>query len=494
MSQRELAIEFQVTGPAISQWESGLNSVPGPVLRLMELYERELSSSPSSSASSSWSRLRPELSSKLESFGSVLLAMGLFASAPRSSIGASIRERVFQKYVGIAARSRGLTMKWAQLAWSVAPVMNESQRETLRSFYSPGPIMSAAAATRVFLDEFGVSPREAFANWDPRPFASASLGQVHRATLRSGEEVAVKIQHPDAVARMNVDLETLEALESVALVFMRNQRPGVIHDEMRTRFMEECDYRLESERQRWMQKTFTSDPRIRIPAIIERWCSRRVLTSAYVEAENLDDFARRAPQDARNRAGEALWRYYHESLFTHGVFNADPNPGNFLFDREGVTLLDFGRVKALSPEFSAHLKRMLRAVIERNEDAARRSIVDIGYVKDPSRFDFSHILRLVWSWARPILVEEPFSFTPSHLRFSVKAYTKDTTRMEVDLHPDMAFIPSVFFGLGGLLTTLGAQVACRAVTLPILYPEGSAVPPPYTDDELRKFGLRVDGR
>jgi predicted unusual protein kinase regulating ubiquinone biosynthesis (AarF/ABC1/UbiB family) len=425
------------------------------------------------------------------------MAQFLFASAPPSSIRARVRDQMFGKYVAMASRTRGLTLKFAQLVWGLDPILSPEQRNALRAFNELGPVMTAATAARVFFDEFGVPPRQAFAEWDAQPFASASLGQVHRALLKSGEQVAVKIQHPDAAARMASGLDQLRQLDRVARVFMRNQTVGVIHEEMRARFLEECDYRIEAEWQRSMCDMFPGDPQIDIPEVVDRWSSRRVLTSRYVEGQTLEVFSGRASQAERDRAGDALWRFYFESCSQHGVYNTDSNPGNFLFAPNSVTFLDFGRVKRMSPAFSDQWDRMLRAILERSEHDAKQVLVDMGVVKHPATFDFRPLLAIFWTWGWPYLVDRPFAFTPAHLRRLWNAFTADTTRGSIDVPADMTFLPLNGIGLVGVLSTLRARVNVRQYTVAHLYPAGNA-PAPYSDAELRRFGLlasadRIEG-
>jgi predicted unusual protein kinase regulating ubiquinone biosynthesis (AarF/ABC1/UbiB family) len=245
MSQHELAAEFGVSHAAVGMWEAGKRTIPGPVLQLMALYERDLEET-SSSRGSGW----VETTTNLGILGGSFLAQFLFASAPPSSIRARLRDQMFGKYVAMASRTRGITLKFAQLAWGLAPLLSPEQRRALRAFDALGPMMTPATAARVFFEEFGVPPRQAFVEWDTQPFASASLGQVHRALLESGEQVAVKIQHPDAAARMASALDHMRRLDRIAMVFLRNQTPGVIHEELRARFLEECDYGIEAEWQR----------------------------------------------------------------------------------------------------------------------------------------------------------------------------------------------------------------------------------------------------
>jgi predicted unusual protein kinase regulating ubiquinone biosynthesis (AarF/ABC1/UbiB family) len=483
MSQQELADAFQVSHVAIFEWESGKKTIPGPVLELMDLYERDLEET-SSSRGSAWL----ESTSNLAILGGSLVAQVLLGSAPPSSIRARLRDQMFGKYVAMASRTRGLTLKFAQLVWALAPLLSPEQRQALRAFQELGPMMPAATAARVFFEELGVRPGQAFAEWETQPFASASLGQVHRARLKSGEQVAVKIQHPHAAARMTSALDHMRRLDRVARIFMRNQTPGVIHEELRARFLEECDYRIEAEWQRSIHEMFAGDPQIDIPDVVDRWSSRRVLTSRYVEGQTLEVFSGHASQAERDCAGDTIFRFVLNARMQHRVFNADPNPGNFLFGRSSVTFLDFGRVKRMSAAFVEQWERMLRAMFERNEGDAKRVLVDMGYVKNPATIDFRPILATFWTWCWPFLVGGPFTFTEAYLRRIWNVFSSDTTRGSIDVPADMTFVPFHWIGLIGVLATLRARVQCRDRMVAHLYPGGSA-PAPYSDAELRHFGL-----
>ena len=109
--------------------------------------------------------------------------------------------------------------------------------------------MSPAAVAQVFLEEFGEPPRKLFAEWSPTPFAAASIGQVHRARLASGEEVAVKVQYPEVVAAIDADLRSAAIFDRLSSLLFRGQERGAFMAELRERFTEECDYRIEAANQ-----------------------------------------------------------------------------------------------------------------------------------------------------------------------------------------------------------------------------------------------------
>jgi predicted unusual protein kinase regulating ubiquinone biosynthesis (AarF/ABC1/UbiB family) len=190
----------------------------------------------------------------------------------------------------------------------------------------------------------------------------------------------------------------------------------------------------------------------------------------------------------RDCAGDAIFRFYFQSMTQHRAYNTDPNPANFVFGPSSVTFLDFGRVKRTSTTFAEQWKRMLRATLERNQDDAKRAFVDMGYVKNPATFDFRSVLAICWTWWWPYLVDRPFAFTEAYLRRVWNVFSADTTRGSSDWPADLTFIPLHWIGLAGVLATLRARVPCRDGMVAYLYPGGNA-PAPYSDAELRRFGL-----
>src|SRR6185312_12870125 len=104
---------------------------------------------------------------------------------------------------------------------------------------------------------------------------------------------------------------------------------------------------------------------------------------------DFETFSRRASQSDKDRAGHLMYRFVYESIFRHGLFNADPNPGNYLFDRRGVTFLDFGCVKRFPAEHLGRWRAVARAILERDFSRATELWIESGYIPEPDGFDFA---------------------------------------------------------------------------------------------------------
>ncbi len=492
LSQRELAREFSVTQAAIAHWESSFRSIPGPVLKLLALYEEELAEAPAAAFEPAATRSPP--SGLLQRTGRAtaataawLAARALFPSSQRGPVGRRVLQHALERYVSEASRLKGVAMKWAQMAWTFDPLLSDTEREALSALANAPRAMNPAQASHAVLNELAASPRAAFASWSGTPFACGSVGQVHRATLPSGEAVAVKLQYPRIRALIEADTWQLGALDRISRTVLRQQTPLVLHEELRRHFVGECDYLEEARHLRTFAELFAGRPEIWIPLPFERWSGSTVLTTELAEGEPLDRFAASASAEARDRAGVAIWSFYYESLLRLGAYNTDPNPGNFVFCKDRVAFLDFGRVQRLSPAYVQHWRTLARAVLERNPQAVEQSLIDIGYVPNPRDFDFRPVTRLMWLWALPCLRDEPFEYTADYLRELWRSYSEDPTRSQVCFTRDMVFLTQLLFGAGSILAKLGAKLSCRRMFLPLLYRKDEAVPQPYTAEELGRW-------
>ena len=273
---------------------------------------------------------------------------------------------------------RGLAAKLGQMASYVDGLVPEDQRESYAR--AMGTLQAAAATSppaavqRLVEDELGAPIDRLFAEWEPRPIASASIGQVHRARLGDGREVAVKVQHPGIAHALESDLASAGALEAaIGMLGLRRLGTDQILADVKARFREELDYRLEAARQREFAAIHAGDPQIRVPAVVGERSSARVLTTELVGGLRLDEAAC-APEAERAAWCRALWRFVYKGSLVGGLFNADPHPGNFFFGPEGqVFFLDFGCVQASEPGRQGLAQALHRAAGAGDDDAFARA-------------------------------------------------------------------------------------------------------------------------
>ncbi|MEO6418467.1 MAG: AarF/ABC1/UbiB kinase family protein, partial [Polyangiaceae bacterium] len=247
---------------------------------------------------------------------------------------------------------RGLAAKIGQMGSYVDGIVPEKQREayenSLRMLRAQAP-RSSTPEIRAFVEaELRGTIESLFLEWNDEPIASASIGQVHAAKLLDGTEVAVKVQHPKVRQAVESDLKNAGMLETFAGAMggRRFDSKGLL-EVVRARFREELDYRLEGTRIQDFARIHASDPTIRIPRLIEDRSSGGVLTTEFVRGLDFEE-ACAASENERRAWAETMWRFVFKGILVGGMFNADPHPGNYIFQKDGkVVFLDFGCVQLI---------------------------------------------------------------------------------------------------------------------------------------------------
>jgi predicted unusual protein kinase regulating ubiquinone biosynthesis (AarF/ABC1/UbiB family) len=265
-----------------------------------------------------------------------------------------------------------------------------------RSDLLPGPYVDALARLQdkvepfsfaeveeIVSTELGVRLSKAFQEFESQPLAAASLGQVHRARMRDGRQVAVKVQRPNI---RQVILEDLEAFEQIAGVIDRHTDVGRrfafkdMLDEFRKTLLRELDYRREAQNLTLLAANLKEYDRLVIPRPIEDYSTARVLTMDYVRGTKITEMSPLARIDIDGRAlADDLCRAYLDQILVDGFFHADPHPGNLLVTGDGrLALLDLGMVARIDPNLQEQLLKLLLALTDGRGNEAARVTVQIG--------------------------------------------------------------------------------------------------------------------
>jgi predicted unusual protein kinase regulating ubiquinone biosynthesis (AarF/ABC1/UbiB family) len=309
------------------------------------------------------------------------------------------------------------------------PESEAATRRALGKLQSQAPALSWETAQGVLSAELGEISAH-FARIEPAPFAAASIGQVHHATLHNGTEVAVKIQYPGIRESIEADMNNLGMMQGLArpllAVMGASQNSafvGEIVSELRDRLREEVDYRREAAMQSQMRDLLADLPGVAIPRVFGAHSADRVLTTEFLPGARLDDVALTADQALRDRWAQALVGAVTQQIWVHGKFNADPHPGNYLFRDDGtVVLLDFGCVKEFTPERRAGLSSYIRAAIvaTRTGRASDWQVFDRA-IDEVLRFDTADpevramMREMLLAWLAPLLTDAPFTFTREYV-------------------------------------------------------------------------------
>jgi len=350
---------------------------------------------------------------------------------------------------------KGLSMKIGQMVSYLDTMLPpKAQRILARLQFESRPV-EWKVISEVLRTELG-EPDSVFETIENTPFAAASIGQVHRAEL-DGTPVAVKIQYPEIERLVEADIKTIRRLSRLLLAITPLDGQGLI-DELSGRVVEECNYANEARNQTRFARFLSDDDDVSVPAVHSRASSRRVLTTTFVEAMDFYTFRDTVPSEVKNRAAASIYRACFTCIFGHHAYNADPHPGNYLFDEEGhVTLLDFGCVKYFSSEFIANWKRIARSILDDDLSAFREAWTDAGFVWRERSFDWEHQLAAMRVLYSPMLSKTPFTFTHAFTRRVSDALARrNKNKLESKMAPDWLFVNRLQLGMFSVLAHLEA--------------------------------------
>ncbi len=214
------------------------------------------------------------------------------------------------------------------------------------------------------------------------PIASASLGQVHAATLADGRRICLKVQHRDIDRIVRLDLATIRRIMGIVQWFVPVTGLDSYYLQIRELLSQELDFVLEADNIERIAKHFAKDDRVVFPEPIRELCTRRVLTTTFVEGLKLTDVG---GLDAlgvdKKDIARRLVRVYCQMIFVDGVYHADPHPGNLLVQRDGkIVLLDFGAVAQLSPQMREGIAEFLEGVLRRDTDRLVKAMRKMGFI------------------------------------------------------------------------------------------------------------------
>lgn len=366
------------------------------------------------------------------------------------------------RLVATLGQMKGAAMKVGQMLSLQDAFLPPEVAAVLRTLQKETPSLPLEMVEEQLVAELG-DPLQVFASFEEEAFAAASIGQVHRAVLRDGRQVAVKIQYPDIDRIVEADLGNLRrVLKSlVGLVSKVDFEP--IWKELRSRLREELDYMRESERMRRMAELHAQVPEIVIPRVVEEATTSRILTMEYEEGLSPDEACSAStPQEMKDRWGVVLFELLLRGLLEHRLLHADPNLANFAFRRDGrVVVYDHGCLKEVPVRLSRGYRELCRAALEGRTGELPELLRKMGMHRVDGR-PLEDALVAPWV----ALVLELLRPAPPY-RFGVddtvatRLWTAARTALaeagDVRFPPDIVFVNRTFGGHFGNLGRLKAQ-------------------------------------
>jgi predicted unusual protein kinase regulating ubiquinone biosynthesis (AarF/ABC1/UbiB family) len=412
--------------------------------------------------------------------------LGRFAKLARlgASTGASLALSKDGKAAAALAADvlgelRGLAAKIGQMASCVDGMVPEGHRDAYEKALGAlqaSALTSPPGAIRTLVEaELGAPVETLFDTFDDEPFASASIGQVHRATFE-GRTVAVKVQHPGIDRAIRSDLDNASMIKSfVGTLAPRALEIDSVFAEVRARFEEELDYEKEAASLGAFRAIHAGEPRIVIPAVVPERSKKRVLTTELVEGRKLEEI-RGLPEADRRAYAETLWRFVFKGLLVHKLFNADPHPGNYVFLPDGrVAFLDFGCTQTIDIEHNRTARAMHRAALDGDERRFFEAVkAFLGTRGGPYEEKVTGSVRTMFT----PLFQDTFRITPGFVSGIIdgmrdlKMLALSKKSGFVPMKPGMVFLNRLQFGFYSVLARLDVEVSYRGVEERILQDAG----------------------
>lgn len=484
-SQREFAKELGVTNGAIALWESGKRSAPGPVMRLLEIYEAELG----------LLQLQGPIQSELDQILTSRIArnlkylkiskmtlhhwiLGFLNKLTKSQNSPTRRKSILAIADQISSeigKMKGLPMKLAQMLSFLEVGLQPELNAALGELQTQSSPMSGKLVQSIVEEELGENPLKYFDRWSSTPLSSASIGQVHLARLKTGESVAVKVQYPGVLESIESDLKSLAKLSKFNRLLFQEAHEGDLLNEMRDRLSEECDYRIEAQNQLRIKQNFSHLEGAKIPQVYLQHSTRRVLVTEFSSGLSFSDFVRESTQDERNRAAETIWQLTFESWIRNAFVQVDPHPGNYLFEDSKVVFLDFGSMKSVPAPMLRGWKLFFRAMIDHQFEKALELLEEFGLYPREEVFDgsFLHVLKLLYE---PYITNKPYTFSTQHCQRNIHEWFVKGPKSHFKISRDWIFLMRVVWGTASILAKLGATANWQQKVLPLLYEEPKTKP------------------
>ncbi|MFD3496204.1 ABC1 kinase family protein [Streptomyces sp. NPDC058690] len=346
-------------------------------------------------------------------------------------------------------------------------------RAALTKLQEAAPPMPTRTVHTVLEERLGEDWRELFLEFEDKPSAAASIGQVHRAVWHDGREVAVKVQYPGAGEALLSDLTQLSRFARLLGPLIPGMDIKPLIAELRDRVSEELDYELEARSQQEHAEEFADDPDVVIPDVVHQ--SDQVLVTEWIDGVPLSEVITDGTQEQRDRAGQLLARFLFSGPARTGLLHADPHPGNFRLlpaeteDGEAgqwrLGVLDFGTVDRLPGGLPQPIGDSLRLTLAGDAEAVYELLREEGFVKESIDLDPNAVLDYLLPIIEPAQVEE-FTFTRSWMR-NQAARIADLRSpahqlgKQLNLPPAYLLIHRVTLSTIGVLCQLGATVRLR---------------------------------
>lgn len=396
--------------------------------------------------------------------GTNLSGAGLTFAANAMMGGDKGDERIAKALAAALGKSKGPLMKVAQMVSTVPDFLPPEYADELSQLQAQAPAMGWPFVRRRMRAELGADWQSKFAEFGKEAAHAASLGQVHRATLHDGREVACKLQYPDMASAVESDVGQLKMMLGMFKRLDGSVDPSEVVEEITDRLREELDYAREAKHMALYQHLLRDADYVQVPDLVPELCTDRLLTMSWVSGERLDDYES-APQDVRNTIARNLFWTWWRPFTGAAVIHGDPHLGNYQVtqDGQGLNLLDFGCIRIFPPNFVAGVVDLYRGLLADDFDAIYAAFEKWGF-----KGLNTELVEVLAIWARFIygpLIDDRVRSVADGIKpgeygrkeaFAVRKLLKE--KGPVTIPREFVFMDRAAIGLGAAYLRLGAEL------------------------------------
>ncbi|MGW6565315.1 ABC1 kinase family protein [Streptomyces sp. NPDC054975] len=393
-------------------------------------------------------------------------------------VARELQQRTADQLFKVLGELKGGAMKFGQAMSVFESALPEEvagpYRAALTKLQDAAPPMPTRTVHAILEERLGEEWRELFLEFEDKPAAAASIGQVHRAVWHDGREVAVKVQYPGAGEALLSDLAQLSRFARLLGPLIPGMDIKPLIAEMRDRVSEELDYALEAHAQQAHAEVFADDPDVVVPRVVHQ--SDQVLVTEWIDGIPLSEVIADGTEEQRDRAGQLLARFLFSGPARTGLLHADPHPGNFRLlpgagdEEDGpetwrLGVLDFGTVDRLPGGLPETIGTCLRLTLEGDAETVYELLREEGFVKDSIDLDPEAVLEYLLPIIEPAEVDA-FGFTRGWMRTQAARIADPRSPAhqlgrQLNLPPSYLLIHRVTLSTIGVLCQLDATVRLR---------------------------------